>query len=183
MNQNNSTVSQTAQTRVLCVNALFIALTFLATMCVNVRLPIMANGGLIHLGNVPLFLGAILFGKKTGAICGGVGMAMFDLVSGWTAWAPFTLVIVGVMGYVVGLIMENREKHVFVFYLLAMAMALVLKIVGYYIAESIIYNNWIAPVASIPGNVMQVILAAIVVLPMVSVLKKAMPARLIGGKL
>ena len=35
-------------------------------------------------------------------IAGGIGMALFDLLSGWTLWAPFTLVIVGCMGFVVG---------------------------------------------------------------------------------
>ena len=49
------------------------------TAFVNVRLPIAANGGLIHLGNVPLFIMAILFGKKTGAIASGVGMGLFDV--------------------------------------------------------------------------------------------------------
>lgn len=71
-------------TRILNVTlaAMFAALTFVLTMFVNVRLPIAANGGLIHLGNVPLFIGAILFGKRIGAFAGGVGMALFDLLSG-----------------------------------------------------------------------------------------------------
>ena len=38
---------------------------------------------------------------------GGIGMSLFDLISGWTAWAPFTLVIVAAMGYVSGLISEK----------------------------------------------------------------------------
>jgi len=63
----------------LTVTAIFVALTYIFTAFINVRLPIAANGGLIHLGNVPLFIGAIIFGKKTGAIAGGVGMGLFDL--------------------------------------------------------------------------------------------------------
>ena len=84
------------------INGLSIALVFLATGFVNIRLPIAANGGLIHLGNVPLFLTAIIFGRKTGAAAGAFGMALFDLFSGWALWAPFTFVIVGIMGYTVG---------------------------------------------------------------------------------
>ena len=172
---NQSSIVSKMSTRELCINAMFIAITFLATMCVNIRLPIMANGGLIHLGNVPLFLGAMLFGRKTGAICGAVGMGLFDLVSGWTAWAPFTFVIVGAMGYIVGLIMENRQKHIFAYYCLAIMLALAIKIGGYYIAEGILYKNWIAPLTSIPGNVMQVMAAAVVVLPIWAAIKKAAP--------
>ena len=49
----------------LTVTAIFVALTYIFTAFINVRLPIAANGGLIHLGNVPLFIGAILFGKTS----------------------------------------------------------------------------------------------------------------------
>lgn len=37
-------------------------------------------------------------------------MGLFDLLSGWTLWAPFTFVIVGLMGFTVGKLTEN-EKH------------------------------------------------------------------------
>ena len=70
----------TTKTKTLVINALFIALTLVATMFINIRLPIMGNGGLIHLGNVPLFIAALVFGKKTGAIAGAFGMAFFDLI-------------------------------------------------------------------------------------------------------
>ena len=82
-------------TKELVLDAMFIALTYVFTAFVNVRLPIAANGGLIHLGNVPLFICAILLGKRTGMLAGAFGMGLFDLLSGWTAWAPFTFVIVG----------------------------------------------------------------------------------------
>ena len=99
----------TTKTKALVINALFIALTLVATMFINIRLPIMGNGGLIHLGNVPLFVAALVFGKKTGAIAGAFGMALFDVIMGWTLWAPFTFVIVGAMGYVAGLISEKMH--------------------------------------------------------------------------
>ena len=42
--------------------------------------------------------------------------------------------------------------------------AFVIKIVGYYIAEIILYGNFIAPISSVPGNVVQIAVAAVVVL-------------------
>lgn len=114
MNQQKTTTASPAeasgnQIRDLVITAIFIAITYVFTAFVNIRLPIAANGGLVHLGNVPLFIGAIIFGKKTGAICGGIGMGLFDLLSGWTAWAPFTLIIVGIMGFAVGAITEKHK--------------------------------------------------------------------------
>ena len=88
----------------IAITGVCIALTFVATGFINIRLPIAANGGLVHLGNVPLFLAAIIFGKRTGALAGSFGMALFDLMGGWVLWAPFTFVIVGLMGFTVGAI-------------------------------------------------------------------------------
>ena len=142
----------TSSVQFLTVTAIFVALTYIFTAFINVRLPIAANGGLIHLGNVPLFIGAIIFGKKTGAIAGGVGMGLFDLLSGWTLWAPFTFVIVALMGFTVGRLTEDEQHQNFKWYVIALIAACVIKVAGYYIAEVVIYGNPLAPVASIPGN-------------------------------
>lgn len=164
MKMKATTSTQTKElgnVKFLTITALFIALTYVFTAFVNVRLPIAANGGLIHLGNVPFFLCAIIFGKKSGAIAGGVGMGLFDLLSGWTAWAPFTFVIVSLMGFAVGAITEKH--HGYGWNALAMGVACIIKVVGYYIAEGIIYGNWLAPAASIPGNLVQIGVAAVIV--------------------
>ena len=163
--------STTEQVKSLTITAFGIALVYVFTWLINIRLPFAPNGGLIHLGNVPLFIFAIIFGKKTGAIAGGVGMGLFDLVSGWTLWAPFTFVIVGCMGFVMGLITENKKGYGW--YVVAMAAACVIKIAGYYVAEGIIYGNWITPVTSIPGNLLQIGVAAVIVLIVIVPLKKA----------
>lgn len=169
---NNSAAANTSSAKQVAINGISIALVFIATGFINLRLPIVANGGLIHLGNVPLFLAAIIFGKKTGAISGAVGMALFDLFSGWTLWAPFTFVIVGIMGWVVGKITEDKSHNTILWYVIAILAALAIKIVGYYIAEGIIYGNWVAPAASIPGNIVQILTAAVIVLPLAKPLKK-----------
>ncbi|ANX10929.1 ECF transporter S component [Fictibacillus arsenicus] len=170
----NTTLSSRAtnKTQVLVINALFVALTLVATMFINLKLPIAGNGGLIHLGNVPLFIAAFVFGRKTGAIAGAFGMGLFDLISGWTIWAPFTFIIVGAMGYVAGLIAEKVPGKRAVVYSIAVIAALLIKIVGYYFAEVVLYGNWIAPFGSIPGNVLQVVFAGLVVVPLVARIKK-----------
>ena len=173
---NNSAAANTSSAKQVAINGISIALVFIATGFINLRLPIVANGGLIHLGNVPLFLAAIIFGKKTGAVSGAVGMALFDLFSGWTLWAPFTFVVVGIMGWVVGKITEDKSHNTILWYAIAILAALVIKIVGYYIAEGIIYGNWVAPAASIPGNIVQILTAAVIVLPLAKPLKKQLSA-------
>ena len=163
-------------TKELVIDAMLIALTYIFTAFVNLRLPIAANGGLIHLGNVPLFLAAILFGRRTGALAGAFGMGLFDLLSGWYLWAPFTFVIVGFMGFSVGAITEKH--HGYGWNAFAIAMACIIKVVGYYIAEGFIYGSWAAPVTSIPGNLVQIGVAAIIVIPIAERLRMAVQKRL-----
>lgn len=163
------------QSIVLC--AMFTVLVYIFTM-INVN-PIGLPGGLVHLGNIPFFIAAMLFGKKIGAISGGIGMALFDILSPYALWAPYTLVIGLAIGLVVGLITERRTT--LPFFIMAMLAAAVIKVGGYYIAEGMIYGNWIAPVASIPGNLTQVGVAAVVVLLIIKPLRVAANKTILRG--
>jgi len=158
------------RTKQMVYAALGIALVFVCTIFINLRLPIAANGGLIHLGNVPLFIIAILYGRRFGALSGGIGMALFDVVGGWFIWAPFTLVIVAAMGYTVGAICERNRTMTA--YVLAVVAACLIKVLGYYAAEVMIYGNWLAPMTSVPGNLVQIGVASIIVLPILAKLRK-----------
>ena len=56
---------------------------------------------------------------------------------------------------------------------IAIAAACVIKVVGYYIAEVIINGNPVAPVSSIPGNLVQIGVAAVIVLIVITPLNLA----------
>ena len=161
-------------TKDLVETALLTTLVFVATAFINIRLPILSSGGLVHLGNVILFAAAILFGKKKGAIAGAVGMAIFDLSSGWALWAPFTLVVRGIMGYIVGTIAYSNNKNGdnFLINILAVFVSGIWMIIGYYITEVILYGNLLAPVASIPGNITQLVVGLVLGLPLAKMLKR-----------
>ncbi len=81
------------------------------------------------------------------------------------------------MGYVTGKISEKRTV---VWHTVAVVVALLIKIIGYYIAEAIIYRNWIAPITSITGNIIQVVTAGIIVIPIITALRKTI-LKQIGG--
>ena len=170
-NSAAATSSNSPRVKSLAITAICLVLVYVFTAVVNIRLPFAPNGGLVHLGNVPLFVAAILFGKRTGMIAGGIGMGLFDLLSGWTLWAPFTLVIVGCMGFVVGAITEKRKNMGFI--VLALIAACAIKIVGYYFAEVVIYGNWVVPFTSIPGNLIQIGVAAVITLIIIKPLQAA----------
>lgn len=146
----------------LVLTALMTALVF-AGSGIGIHTPSVTGGGYIHLGTAFLFLTAFMFGKKPAAFAGGVGMGLFDLVSGYyTAWAPFTLVISLLMGLAVGSIAYSPKKPVSLAKCsLAFLAAAAIKVVGYYITEVILYGNFVSPLASIPGNIVQVAAGAV----------------------
>lgn len=157
----------------LIQSAMLIALVFVATL-INIKLPIAANGGLVHLGTTMLFIAAFLFGPKKGALAGALGMGLFDLVSGWTLWAPFTILARGLQGYVVGKIAwsNGRSGRSVGFNLLATIVSVPVMLAGYYLCEGILFSNWIIPVASIPGNIIQNVVGIIIAIPVCIVLKR-----------
>lgn len=125
----------------LVQTSLLIALVFVATRFINIRLPIASNGGLVHLGNAMLFISAIVFGKKKGALAGAFGMGLFDLLSEWAIWAPFTFIVRGVMGYTIGKISWSNGKRGsdVLTNILAIGVSGVWMLFGYYVTEFILY--------------------------------------------
>lgn len=163
-----------ARTFNLILTSMLIALVFVATLLLNIKLPITANGGLVHLGTAMLFIVSILFGPKKGAAAGAVGMGLFDLVSGWTLWAPFTFLIRGLQGYIVGKVAWSRghNGNSFGFNLLGTIISTPFMIAGYYLCEAILFRSWIIPLASIPGDIVQIVIGIAVAIPACVVLKK-----------
>lgn len=158
----------------LILTAMLTALVFVATLLLNIKLPISANGGLVHLGTAMLFIASILFGPKKGAIAGAAGMGLFDLVSGWTLWAPITFLTRGLQGYIVGKIAWKGERRgsSITFNLVAMIVSIPPMIAGYYVWERVLYGSWIVPLASIPGDIIQSVIGICVAIPVCMVLKK-----------
>lgn len=106
-------------------------------------------------------------------------MALCDLVTGWTVYAPLTLVVVGLMGFVFGWIV--KKKPAVLNLLAATAAVLVIKIVGYYLFEILLTGSFYTPALSIPGNVIQIVTGAIIALPLILAVKIVM-GQIQGGK-
>jgi len=158
----------------LIITSMLVALVFVSTVFINIKLPITANGGLVHLGTAMLFIASILFGPKKGALAGAIGMGLFDLMGGWALWAPITILARGLQGYIVGKIAwaNGRKGNSTAFNITATIVSIPFMVAIYYIGEGILYANWIAPLASIPGDLVQNVLGIIIAVPVCIVLKK-----------
>lgn len=157
----------------MVINSLFIAIVFVCTFVIKIPWPMSNSGGLIHMGNVALFTIALVFGKNKGALSGAFGMTLFDILSGYAVWAPFTFVIRGIMGYIIGYLAykNNKGGNSHFYNLIAIIVSSVWMILGYFIANVILYRNISAAIASIPGDVIQIVLGIIVAIPLTKLLK------------
>jgi len=92
----------------ITVTAVFTALVFLSTYLFQIPIP--ATQGYFNLGDIMIFITALTFGPTVGGFAGGVGSFLSDFVGGFGTFAPFTLVIKGLEGYVAGLISRRSVQ-------------------------------------------------------------------------
>ncbi len=98
-----------------------------------------SGNGYLHLGDCIIYLTAILMGPIPGALAGGIGHALADILSGYPVFALPTLLIKGAIGFCVGKLLYGSEKS-FLRQIFAALIALVLVTVGYFLAEIPLYG-------------------------------------------
>ena len=91
-----------------------------------------------NMGEGIIYTIALTRGPFYAAAAGGIGASLADLMLGYPLWAPFTLVIKGLEGFVVGSLRKNR--------LLAPAAGMSVMIAGYTTLAGVLYGWKAAPV-------------------------------------
>ena len=140
----------------LVMMGLMTCLVIVATMFIKIPIPM--TSGYVHLGDSMIFLSVLILGKKNGSIAAGVGSAMGDILGGYAIWAPWTLVIKFIMGWILGCFVERFEKKGTI---IGMAVAGAEMTAGYYVASSFLYGSWIVTLADIPWNIGQFVVGMI----------------------
>ncbi|MGE5560372.1 MAG: ECF transporter S component [Chloroflexota bacterium] len=114
-------------TRAIVLGGLFSALVLGATL---IRVA-PTDKAYFHLGEAVIYATAVVFGRWYGGIAGAIGSGLADLLSGYAFWAPVTVAVKFVEGYVVGTVgYQARPAKV----LLAMVGGALILIAGYGIA-------------------------------------------------
>ena len=152
--------------------AMFIAMVTVTTY-IGIPWPT-ALGGYMHLGTLTSLIIALAFGKKYGALSGGIGMALFDFFSVlYAQWTIGTLIVRFIVGYVVGLIAFDSKRGAqgtsLIRNIIAIVVGAAIMIVGYFLYEAIFLGGIAAAFASITGNAIQFILglAALFFVPII----------------
>jgi uncharacterized membrane protein len=159
--------------RKLTLGGLMIALVFVTTF--SIKIPVPFTQGYIHGGDSMIFVAAILLGWKYGALAGGLGSALADLIGGYTHWVLPTLIIKTIMGALIGLIAQksrNNKRLLSISQFLGMLVGGTWMVLGYYGAAAIIYGSFIVPIYSIPWNILQFAIGLIIACLIIVALKK-----------
>lgn len=149
--------------------AVLIALTTVMTMVIHIPTP--GTKGYLNLGDMVVFLAAMILGKKGGFIVGGLGSALADILLGYTYYAPITFVVKGLEGFFAGALLDTKigEKAP----IIPTSVGGLWMAFGYFIAESFILKYGVeASLASMPGNIIQGLFGAVVAVVLSTALKK-----------
>lgn len=160
-------VMKETKTGTLVKYGVLIALTTVMTMVIQI--PTIGTTGYLNLGDMVVFLGALVLGKKGGFIVGGLGSSLADILLGYTHYAPITLVVKGLEGFIAGSILEtNLGKKT---PLIATIIGGIWMAFGYYVADAFMYGAEGA-LATVPGNMTQGLLGALTSVLLYKALRK-----------
>ncbi len=154
----------------ITITAVFTALVSASTFLFQIPIP--STQGYFNLGDIMIFISGLTFGPTIGGFSGGVGSSLSDAVGGFGTFAPFTLVIKGLEGYVAGWISQRSSSRGIL--LIAWAAGSIVMVLGYFLAESFFialvfgssdFTGIAAASAEVPFNILQVVGGGIVAIP------------------
>ncbi len=137
-------------TKYLTAAAMFSALTLVLTYF-HTPMP-NANGGYIHLGDAIIFLAASMMPLPYACAAAAIGGGLADVFSGFAVWAPATIIIKILIAL---MFTSKNDKIICKRNIISILPTIIITVGGYYVAEALIYGSWVAPAASVPGNVTQ----------------------------
>ena len=156
------------KTKQLTIAAVIVAINIVLSYVAKMPTPT----GFVSLVETGIFIAAWHYGSRTGAMVGGLTGLLLDLLAGYPQWMIFSLLIHGGEGWVIGKYGLNPSigKRVFGNFLGGLVM-----VVGYWLAGSfLIWLNggakmqlgpaFLAGLADVPANIMQVLAGFILAL-------------------
>lgn len=164
------------KTTMIVMTAMMMGLIMVMTYIPKVPVP--ATQGYVHLGDCMIFFGVLLLGWKYGAVAAGLGSALADVLGSYFNYAPVTLVIKFLMAAICGLFIEWALKKDFsgtgfkVLEIVGMIIGGGIMVLGYYLAESIMFGNLIVPLAAIPMNILQFVVGVVLATALYYALEK-----------
>ena len=140
------------KTKKLVMSALFVALTFVATLVIQIK--ITANG-FVNIGDCMVVVSGVFLGPVYGAVSASFGSLLADVVSGFALYAPATFVIKGLMAVAVGVVFKKLSKiKELLAVIICSVLAEIIMVSGYFLYEIFLYGVVTASLG-MGGNLLQ----------------------------
>jgi len=170
------------------ITAVMVAFVFVVTYFLSAPIPNLGGQAVFDAGDIAVFISSLTFGPIIGGISGGVGSALSDAAYG-SYYAPFTLVVKGLEGFMAGYVASKWVKRGELFGWVLGSIAMVL---GYFL------TNWVFiglvfgassdaakaagltfALGELPFDIIQVVAGGIIGIPVARKLRAAVPVGLL----
>lgn len=159
----------------LALAAALAATTTVATMLVQIPVP--PTRGYLNFGDIMVFTSALLFGRFVGGLAGGIGSATADIITGYAYFAPYTLVIKGLEGFLAGWIRDGKSTRRDG---LGWLVGAIVMVSGYFLSEAYMMGFGVpAALVEVPSNMIQVLSGGVVAIPLARGLRNRIPRILV----
>lgn len=142
------------KTKLICISGIFTALVFVVTAYLHIP----SHTGYTHVGDGLIYIAACLLPLPYAMFVGAAGALLADCLTGFAIWAPGSVII-----KMLAVLLFSRKKQniICVRNTLSLIPASAICIGGYYLYESLITLNFVAPLSGIPGYITQSVLSSV----------------------
>ena len=160
----------------IALAAIFAALVFVATYFFFISIP--ATSGYFNLGETIIYVAALLFGALVGAISGGIGAMIADILLA-AQFAPGTLAIKSIEGAIVGYLyrkLQNRLPNRTLSAAIAIVIGGLEMVAGYFLYEQLVLGYPLAAaLAEVPFNLVQMAVGLVIAIPIMHAVLRVFP--------
>jgi len=148
----------------ISIVALFSALCAILTYFTKIPSP---TGGYTHIGDVAIYVAALLFGSQIGGLVGLIGPVVTDLLVGYPRWYV-TLIAHGLQGVIAGF---ARKKNTLLQFVLTFSAGVVMSLT--YFGVNIFIKGLAPAIASLFRDVFgQTLISVIISVPLAQAISK-----------
>lgn len=155
-------------TRTLVYTALFASIVCVATYMIKIP----SVNGYTHLGDCMIFISILILGTRRGALAGGTGAALSDLLGGYTQWIFPTFLIKALMALIMGEITERVFPKYRNGWILGAIIGGLFQIVGYTLVKVMMYGKLMA-IVEVPVLTLQTINGLVIAFVIINLLSKS----------
>ena len=162
-------MERNGQVKSIVETSVFITIVFIGVYLIKIPAP----GGYVHIGDSMIFLAVLFLGTKRGALAGGIGAALSDVLGGYGVWILPTFFLKGIMALIMGTLISKKLLGLKgrSLWIISATIAGIAQIAGYAVVTGILYGKAMG-IASIPGLILQVAVGLVIAIVLSEALSK-----------